>query len=245
MSFQIKVADVVFEIHPLYSYIEKFSKDYIVSHMKPDHVISISETDIQEEHQIVDKVYEKHMNYSDPYVETIVVLRKIANILPLHDRFLMHGAVIAYKNNGYVFSAPSGTGKSTHISLWKKYLGEEVTIINGDKPFLEFREKETLVYGTPWAGKEGWQTNTSVPLKAIVFLKQAPINRIYSISTTEAIKQMICQIHVPNDPDLAGKTLDLIDQVFSNVSFYQMECDISKEAFECSYQKLIFDAKDM
>lgn len=65
----------------------------------------------------------------------------------------MHGAVVAWKDQGYLFTAPSGTGKSTHLALWKKYLGDQAEVINGDKPFLKVMEDEVWVYGTPWAGK--------------------------------------------------------------------------------------------
>lgn len=59
------------------------------------------------------------------------------------------------------------SGKSTHIALWRKYPGEQVKTINGDKPILWATEKETCVYDTPWAGKERWETNTGVPLRKI------------------------------------------------------------------------------
>lgn len=92
--------------------------------------------------------------YSLQYLETLAALRKIADFMPEKDCFLMHGAVVAWKDQGYLFTAPSGTGKSTHLALWKKYLGDQAEVINGDKPFLKVMEDEVWVYGTPWAGKE-------------------------------------------------------------------------------------------
>lgn len=74
--------------------------------------------------------------YSPEYLETLVLFRKIAEELPDRDTFLLHGAVIFWKGNACMFTVPSGTGKSTHISLWRKYLGEGVRSINGDKTFF-------------------------------------------------------------------------------------------------------------
>lgn len=92
--------------------------------------------------------------------------RKISKILLLHKRLFIHTwAAITYKNYAYIFCAPSGTGKTTHISLWKKFLGKDVGIINGDKPFLSFEnengQNRITVCGSPWAGKKLWQKNRS------------------------------------------------------------------------------------
>ncbi len=58
----------------------------------------------------------------------------------------MHGAVVSWKQEGYIFTAPSGTGKTTHVRLWKEHLGPDVEIINGDKPVLEVGEDEIIAF---------------------------------------------------------------------------------------------------
>lgn len=137
-----------------------------------------------------------------------------------------------------MFTAPSGTGKSTHIALWRKYLGEQVKIINGDKPILWATEKETCVYGTPWAGKERWETNTGVPLKEICFLQRGSQNEIRRLTPSEAMPLLMRQVYYPSDPQTAGKILELLDKMFGNVSFYAMKCDISEEAVRCSFETM-------
>jgi hypothetical protein len=78
----------------------------------------------------------------------------------LFNCFLMHGAVVVVDGSIYMFTAPSGTGKSTHVALWKKYF-KNVEIINGDKPFSRVDESSVWVYGIPWpvkkAGRRMWQ----------------------------------------------------------------------------------------
>ena len=65
-------------------------------------------------------------------------LRKLAEWLPLHDAFVLHSATFDVDGVGVVFAAHSGTGKTTHMLLWQKLLGDKMTIVNGDKPIVRF-----------------------------------------------------------------------------------------------------------
>ena len=85
---------------------------------------------------------------------------------------------LLFEGLGYLFTAPSGTGKSTHIRLWRQFLGEAGHIVNGDKPFLSVEEGKVFVWGSPWAGKENWQKNRKAPLHGICLLKQGQKNKI-------------------------------------------------------------------
>ena len=66
----------------------------------------------------------------------------------------MHGVALCYQQNGYLFLAPSGVGKTTHTNLWKEHLKDKVDIINGDKPILEFTQDKIILHASPWCGKE-------------------------------------------------------------------------------------------
>lgn len=178
--------------------------------------------------------------YSPQYLETLAALRKIADFMPEKDCFLMHGAVVAWKNQGYLFTAPSGTGKSTQLALWKKYLGDQAEVINGDKPILKVTEDEVWVYGTPWAGKEQWQVNKKVALKGICFLERGEKNSIQKIDSFSALPFLMRQVYFTDAPQSAGKTMELLDQMLKIVPLYKMKCDISKEAFECSFGAMTF-----
>ena len=156
-----------------------------------------------------------------------------ANRLAYLGGLVMHGSAIAYQENGVVFSAPSGTGKSTHASLWKQFYGENVQHVNDDKPAIRFENDVPVVYGTPWSGKTDTNTNVSVPLKAIVFLKQAPENRISPLSVEDAL------LHIHNetvrpfyDESLGIKVLQTAERLVQSVPVYLLECTISREAVE-------------
>ena len=74
----------------------------------------------------------------------------------------------------YIFTAVSGTGKSTHAMLWREVFGERVRMINDDKPLIRITpEGKAVVYGTPWDGKHHLSKNSAFPLKAICWLTRA------------------------------------------------------------------------
>lgn len=118
MAFTVKLADKIFYIEHVHPELEVFCKDYLTDDATPDFRIQLTEEDIAFE-----KEYATEQSFSPAYLETLALLRKISDILPNHNRFLMHGASISYEGKAFLFTAPSGTGKSTHIRLWKNIWG--------------------------------------------------------------------------------------------------------------------------
>ena len=251
MEFRMKIADVLMDVSSQYAMLAEYCRDYMVedSAEEVSERLVLTMEDIEKERTIAEKSGEpvstlgsqQNMpQYSPQYLETLAALRKIADFMPEKDCFLMHGAVVAWKNQGYLFTAPSGTGKSTHLALWKKYLGDQAEVINGDKPILKVTEDEVWVYGTPWAGKEQWQVNKKVALKGICFLERGEKNSIQKIDSFSALPFLMRQVYFTDAPQSAGKTMELLDQMLKIVPLYKMKCDISKEAFECSFGAMTF-----
>ena len=232
MAFTVKLANYYIKLESDNPKLQEFFRDYMEVCENVDFSISWSEDDFQIEDQGTDS------QFSHDYLETLVVLRKISEILPQKDCLLFHGASISYQGQGYLFAAPSGTGKSTHIRLWRKYLGKEVGIINGDKPFISFNTTPPLVHGTPWAGKEHWQKNCQFPLSAICFIKRGTTNTIRKTSIIEALPLLMKQIYIPQDEVSATQTLALIDLLIKKVPLYLLECDMSEDAVRCSFEEL-------
>lgn len=233
MAFIVKLAQKVIQIQNIYPESKEFCKDYLTEETNPDFSINITSEDIMLEQQ-----QSLETGYSLPYLETLSILRKISDILPLHQRILMHGASISYHNQAYLFTAPSGTGKSTHIRLWKKYLGDEVKIVNGDKPFISLADNPPTIYGTPWAGKERWQRNCSEPLKGICFLQRGTTNSIKRLNPEECLSLLFHQVYIPDDSLTAGLTLELLDKLIKSVPLYLLQCDMSEDAVRCSFETL-------
>ena len=232
MSFLVELSNLNIGIAQDTPELRFFFKDYIAENVSPDLFISWTEDDLAKEHKNTDT------NFSQHYIETLVILRKIAEILPQHQRFLFHGASISYKNKAYLFAAPSGTGKSTHIRLWKKYLGDDVGIVNGDKPFISLCGNQPYIYGTPWAGKERWQRNCSFPLSGICFIQRSLNNSIPRIAPAEALSLILKQIYMPQDSISLDHTLQLLDGLMNNTPLYLLKCDMSEDAVCCSFEAM-------
>lgn len=116
----------------------------------------------------------------DGYTEYSLSVYRVADVLISHHSTVIHAGSLGWKGRAVLFSADSGTGKSTQLKHWMELFGNEVTIINGDKPFLKQEKDGTfMVYPSPWRGKELWGDDSrAVPLGAIILLKQGMENRI-------------------------------------------------------------------
>lgn len=232
--FKIKIADFIVEIRNKYNHIKNLCADYIVEDGTPDLVMECTDEDITAE---ID-------NYDDPsyansgYSESICIYRKLCLQLPIYDAFLMHSAVIEVDGNAYAFTAKSGTGKSTHICLWKKLLGDKVIVVNGDKPILRFIDGELYVYGTPWCGKEGWNTNKRSKFKGLCFLERAEENKISPLDKTKAAERIMNQVLMPTTPMEAIATLDLIDRMLKKVDTWLLGCNMDIEAAKIAYENM-------
>lgn len=178
-------------------------------------------------------------DYSDEYFEMLAICRKFADALIAKGVLLVHGSAVEVDGSCYIFTGPSGIGKSTHASLWKKLLGNDVTIINDDKPFVKVSSEGCEVFGSPWSGEQNINTNTSAPLKAICFIEQNKTNEIRQIENRDAIELLMPQIYKPSDAFNVNKTLELTDMLMKKTDFYQLKCNTDISAAEISYKALM------
>jgi len=149
-----------------------------------------------------------------------------------HNGIVIHSSAVNCDGNGILFSAPSGTGKSTHAGLWKKYYPDKTTILNDDTPVVRFIDDIPYVFGTPWSGKTEINCNQSAPLKAIVFLEQSKINSIHKIESKEAVWRLLNETRQPALKEMMNLTLDMLEKILKKVPTYFFSCDISPEAVE-------------
>ncbi len=145
---------------------------------------------------------------------------------------VLHSSSMAYRGRGIMFSAPSGTGKSTHTGLWRKYYADDVTMVNDDSPVLRFSEEGIKLCGSPWSGKTDINHNISVPLEAIVMLWQSPENTIRKLSADEAVFRLMNEVTRPAYNELMEVTLKNIEKIIQTVPVYMLGCNISQEAVE-------------
>ncbi len=223
--FCIGIAGLTAELHPVHDFAHDFCKDYLVESVTPDIVAKSQDEQIQHELSLVPGA-------KPEMADTIVLYRDIADQLPAFDAVVFHGAAIEYEGKAYLFTAASGTGKSTHIRLWKKLLGDNVQIVNGDKPVLRLTENGVNVCSTPWAGKEGWQRNCIVPLGGICLLRRGQTDHIERCAPLDHFDPLLRQVYCPLDGEALDKTLQIFDTVLSRVPFYVLDCTISEHAVE-------------
>ena len=160
-------------------------------------------------------------HFSDAYLETLAVYRKIADYLLSCDTLLFHGSVIAVDGEGYLFTAKSGTGKSTHTRLWREYFGERAVMVNDDKPLLHITDSGVTAYGTPWDGKHRLSSNIAVPLKGICILTRDIKNHIEQADPHAAYPMIVQQTNRPLTADGMKQTLSLIDRMLNVVPVYR------------------------
>lgn len=220
--FTIHIAEHDFRIDNKFPYIEQMCRNYII----PDCIaptVSVTVDEIRAENR-------DGSAYPDGYLESLAVYRKICARLLADDVVLFHCSALTLDGEAVLFTAPSGTGKSTHARLWKRQFGERVTIINDDKPLLAVCESRALVYGTPWCGKHGLETNTFAPVSAIFLLEQSPINEAVRLTPSEAFPMLLNQTHRLNSADEMRRILTLTKRLAQNAALFRLKCNISTEA---------------
>lgn len=227
-----EIAGLRIKIEHQYDFTAKFCKDYLSNDQTSDADIAVSVT---AEDFAIEKAFSS--GFSDGYIENICLYRNICTQIPVLNRILLHSAVLEYDGKGYAFLGRSGTGKSTHARLWKKYL-RTPKMINGDKPILQFTGDEFLAHGTPWRGKESWGIRANAPLCGLCFLEQAKENSIRKLSPAEVSTRLLGQILLPKTEENVAATLELADKLIKTVPAYLLKCDVSKEAVRCSFEAL-------
>lgn len=231
MTFCIQLAGRIIEIHALHDKVQSMARDYLTEAQTPDFVVDITEKDIRAEGTADTPQQQASM-------ESLAVYRKIAEKMLDYHTFLMHGAVVALDGKAYLFAAPSGTGKSTHVRKWTDQL-QEACIINGDKPLI-LVDDQPMVCGTPWAGKENWQTNAMVPLEAIVLMDRGEDNEMQQITFSEAFAGLFRQTYQPKDKDKLKTTLYLLKALDHRVKFYRFQVNNMKDdTFAVAYHTLV------
>lgn len=176
--------------------------------------------------------------FPDPYLERASIQRKFAEHLLEHNTVLFHGSAVAVDRQGYLFTAKSGTGKSTHTRLWREVFGTRAVMINDDKPFIRITQDALLVCGSPWSGKHGLDTNISVPLKGICLLERSKQNRICPIGPEDAFPMLLKQTYQPMDPGRMPKCIELVNALARRAALWRMECSKEPVAATVSYEAM-------
>lgn len=151
-----------------------------------------------------------------------------------YNGMMLHSSCVEKDGYAYLFSADSGTGKSTHTHLWLKNL-PGTRIINDDKPALIKEDDVWYACGTPFSGKTDENLNVKVPVRAIVFIKRGAENKVSRLSVDDAIKLLFGQVIRPYREDRAIKVLEAIDSLLKSVPVFSLVCNMDDDAAFVSY----------
>lgn len=231
----LNFADFIIQLKNPPLRMNKIATEYFIDAKKIDFTIDNNEKDIELEQSMSD---EKHQ-YG--YLNFIHASRKLAEWLPLHNAFVLHSACFDVGGDGVVFAAHSGTGKTTHMLLWQKLLGDKMTIVNGDKPIVRFFEDEPDIpyaYGTPWNGKEQYGCNMRTPVKHICFIERSETNYVEKMKPAEIIDLIFNQVYMPKDPMAVVNTMQLINRFINCCSIWKIHCNMDISAAEVAYNTI-------
>ena len=141
----------------------------------------------------------------------------------------LHASAVVLDEKAYLFSAPSGTGKSTHTEKWCRLFG--ATYLNDDKPVLRLIDGVWMAYGTPWSGKYDLSAPISVPLGGLIFLRRGQENTIHKLPPEEAVPRFMSQtLWRHKTPEDLEKQLVLVDKLLRRFPLWLLSCRNDDEA---------------
>ena len=241
MQFTMELAGVTIHVEHRYPYVYQACREFEVPlSEKPDFTVRTTDERIRKEFEAWEEICGCPLDFEvwKGRCESDSLITDICDQMPFYDMFLMHAAVVAVDGVAYIFTAPSGTGKSTHIQLWKDHFGSRAVIVNGDKPLIRLQNGGVYVCSTPWKGKEelGLGPGAVFPVGGICMLKQSPENQIRKLSVSEASRYIFRQVHLSrNNEETFSRFWGLLDQMMTSTDFYLLQCNREPGASRLSY----------
>lgn len=225
-----KIADLKVGFEPKYNLLSERSEKYRCDG-EPD--FNIGYTDNLMEHQL-----DLYKGISEAEVEYLWMGTAFNVKLLEYNGMFLHSSTVVVDGKAYSFSAPCGTGKSTHTSLWLKLLGDKAFILNDDKAAYRLINGKYYAYGTPFSGKHDINVNTSAELCGICFIEQAAENSIERMDIDSAVPLLISQTLRPSNVKRTLMLCDFIDELIKNIPVYKLKCNMNLDAAELSYETM-------
>jgi len=237
----MKIAGHTARVVSLFESTPQYFRPYLTED-NPEFSVAVTREDIDFEQ--ADLLEEAHRDgfkprvFTDPFLERAAIQRAFAEFLFDHDTLLLHGSAVAVDGEGYLFTAHSGTGKSTHTRLWRQVFGQRAVMVNDDKPFVQLTDNGALLCGSPWSGKHGLDCNITVPLKGICILERGAENSIRKISSEEILPMLQKQCYQPMQDEKYTAFLALTDRLARTVPAWYMACTKEATAAEMAYEAM-------
>ena len=228
IEFTISIAGIPIRIQALHEPVRDFCAEFLTDELSEITVTSNPEI-IRREQERSDRQAEAEgktpVQDGDLSLEELAIYREIAEQLLDRNVLLFHGSAVAVDGEVYLFTAKSGTGKSTHARRWREMLGDRVIMVNDDKPMLKITSEGCFACGTPWNGKHRLGSNMILPLKAVCVLERAEKNSIQQVDAWDLLPVLMQQSYHPLDRAKNGKVMELIGTLTEHAVFYKMQCN--------------------
>lgn len=237
-EFNMKIAGHAAAVRSLFESTPHYFRPYLTQDA-PEFSITVTWADVEYERNFCAEEARlegfRFRDFPDPYLERAAIQRKFSEYLFDFDILLFHGSSVAVDGEGYLFTAKSGTGKSTHTRLWRELFGSRAVMVNDDKPFLRVNREGVQIYGSPWSGKHGLDTNIAVPLKGICILERGKENHIRKLPPADAIDMLFKQAIEPMDPVKLPRYRELVNCLSESIPLWHMACNKEPEAAQAAY----------
>ena len=181
-----------------------------------------------------------HLSYED--AEYINTCREFNYKLIDFDGMMLHSSAVVVDDRAYLFSAASGTGKSTHTELWLQKFGDRAYILNDDKPAIRQINGVWHACGTPWSGKYDLSKPTCVPLAGIAFLNRDTTNHIERYTGPMVAFELMNQT-LRREEEME-KTLAVMARIAQEVPIWKLFCNMDLEAAEVAYNAMSGNVKE-
>lgn len=243
-DFVVDLAGVPIQVEALFETTRDYCADYLTD-AEPRERIVLTQEIIDAEQRFAEKRNRREglpvRQYSEPYLETLALYRKAADVLLAYDTVVFHGVVMGLDGAAYILTAPSGTGKSTHASYWLSQVPGSY-VLNGDKPLLAVREGEVRAYGTPWRGKERIGVPGSLPVAGICIIERAKEDFIERLEPREALPVLIQQTHRPATADGLVKGVEIAGRISGMVPLWRLGATLNEHSAIVSSQAMTQEA---
>jgi len=195
-----------------------------------------ADIDIEVTHELLWQMQSYHPHLTEDECAYIYTGEDFYYNLIDHGGFKLHASAVVLDGQAYLFSAPSGTGKSTHTALWCDYFGpDRAYILNDDAPVIKRAGDSFMAWGSPWSGISPLNRNTGVSLKAIAFLERSQSDWIRPITFDESIVRFMEQTCRTRVPERLERLLSLLERLQETVPIYRLGCTVSRLAVETAY----------
>lgn len=232
MSKKYKIAELIIKMEPAYPLLLNRAKKYEYNGCEK----AICSIRVSEETYLY---FEKKFPFAErDLIEYMVTGNYFYTMLTQMNGLLLHSSAVSVDGKAYLFSARSGTGKSTHTQLWLQAFGERATLLNDDKPAIRVFDHGVFAYGTPWSGKHDYNANEKVPLQGIAFLSRSDQNSISPAPKPIAIRHFLEQTVRPKEREASSRMLDIMSEILSRVPVYLLRCNMDPEAAQIAYNTM-------